>query len=129
MKVKPRRVEDVAELRRLVDAEKFVVQRDRMRAVLLALEGEEALAIAAKLGRGRTFVQDWVYAYRDGGLDALRSKPRPGRPPRLTPDRLRELAQRGSGDVCRSDAAEGSRDGAAVARQGRTGSRARRGTR
>lgn len=29
-------------------------------------------------------VRRWIKAYRDGGVDALRTKPRPGRPPKLT---------------------------------------------
>ncbi len=37
----------------------------------LALDGEQAVAIAAAPGRSRRSVQDWIYAYRDGGADDL----------------------------------------------------------
>ena len=45
MRVSERKPDDVAELRRRVRAESKALQRDRYRAVLLALEGEEAVAI------------------------------------------------------------------------------------
>ena len=61
----------------------------------MALEGEEAAAIARSLGRARRSVQDWAYAYRDGGIDALLPKPRPGRPTKLPREREAEL-RRGS---------------------------------
>lgn len=74
---------DVDELRRRVSAERVALRRDRYRAVLLAIEGEEASDIAYALGRARRSVQDWAYAYRDGGIDAIQSKPREGRAPKL----------------------------------------------
>jgi transposase len=47
------------------------------------LGGKEAVEIAHALGRGRRNVQSWVYAYRDGGIDAIQPKPRKGREPKL----------------------------------------------
>jgi transposase len=75
-------------------AERDALRRDRYRAVLLALEGEEADAIAEELGRARRSVQDWAYAYRDGGVDAVQPKRRKGREPRLSRDREAELLAR-----------------------------------
>ena len=86
--------DDLAELDRRIAAERLADQRDRLRAVRLALEGLETRQIMDKLGRGRTFVQNWAYAYRDGGLDAIGPKPIPGRPPRLTPEQQRAFAER-----------------------------------
>lgn len=60
----------------------------------LALAGEECPVIQEKLGRSRDFVQSWVYAYRGGGLDALRAKKQPGRRPKLAPDQQAALAAR-----------------------------------
>jgi transposase len=39
-------------------------------------------------------VQDWAYAYRDGGIDALLPRPRPGRPTKLPREREAELRAR-----------------------------------
>lgn len=75
-------------------AERDALRRDRYRAVLLALEGEEADAIAEALGRARRSVQDWAYAYRDGGVDAVQPARRKGREPRLPRGREAELLAR-----------------------------------
>ena len=83
MEVFAHHTEDVGELRRRVRREKNAKQRDRYRAVLLALEGRPASEIVEKLSRSRNFVQRWVYAYRDGGLSAIRITPQPGRPTKL----------------------------------------------
>lgn len=85
---------DVAELERRTALEKNALRRDRFRAVLLALDGGEAAHIAAALGRARRSVQDWSYAYRDGGVDAIQSKPRTGRAPKLSGDREVQLKAR-----------------------------------
>jgi len=95
MRVSEREPGDIAELDRRAKSQRNALQRDRLRAVLLALEGEEAVAAIAKtLSRSRRSVQDWVYAYRDGGIDQLKPKPRPGRPTKLPRDREAELKAR-----------------------------------
>ena len=94
MRVSERKPDDVDELQRRVRAESNALQRDRYRAVLLALEGAEALEIATMLSRSRRSVQDWVYAYRDGGIDRLKPRPRPGRPTKLPREREAELRAR-----------------------------------
>ena len=96
MRVSEREPGDAAELDRRARAERHALQRDRYRAVALALGGREAPEIAAALGRARRSVQDWVYAYRDGGVDALRPRPRPrpGRPTKLPRDREGEFRAR-----------------------------------
>lgn len=94
MRVRERRPGDVAELMQRARAERNALQRDRYRAVLLALDGAEAVAIAAALGRSRRSVQEWVYAYRDGGIDDLRPGKSPGRPTKLPREREAELRAR-----------------------------------
>jgi transposase len=94
MRVSEREAGDVAELERRAKSERKAPQRDRWRAVLLALQGEEAVAIAQTLSRSRRSVQDWVYAYRDGGIGRLEPKPRPGRPTKLPRGREAELRAR-----------------------------------
>jgi transposase len=51
--------------------------------VLLALRGFMATQIADKVGCSRRTVQQWVYRYRDEGLEGLRERPRPGQPKKL----------------------------------------------
>src|SRR3954470_16087485 len=85
---------DLDELHRRVGKERDALRRDRYRAVLMALDGKEAEQIAESLGRARRSVQDWAYAYRDGGIDAIQPKRRPGRRPKLPRDREAELKAR-----------------------------------
>jgi transposase len=85
---------DIAELQRRANHERDALRRDRYRAVLMALAGKEAVDIAQSLGRARRSVQDWAYAYRDGGIDAIQPRPRPGRTPKLPRDREEALRAR-----------------------------------
>lgn len=94
MRVSERQPGDVVELQRRVRSTRDALQRDRYRAVLMALDGQDAPAIAKALGRARRSVQDWAYAYRDGGIDALLPRPRPGRPTKLPRGREAELRAR-----------------------------------
>ena len=75
--------EDLDVLKQLQRQERNAKQRDRYRAVLLALGGKTASEIAAKLDRSRRFVQQWTYRYRDGGLANLAVQPRSGAPTKL----------------------------------------------
>jgi transposase len=67
------------------------LQRDRLRVVLLAGDGDDAgrelsrEQIAERVGRSRQFVDQWVTRYRKGGLGAIAAKKQPGRSPKLTP--------------------------------------------
>jgi transposase len=83
MQVTLHRPEDLTPLRQQSRQERDAKQRDHYRAILLALEGQEAPAIARTLGRSRRFVQWWVYRYRDHGLEAVVPKRQSGRPPKL----------------------------------------------
>ena len=58
-------------------------QRDRYRAVELAIAGYPSKEVMARLGRSRGFVQRWCYAYRAHGLGAVRPASPPGRPTTL----------------------------------------------
>lgn len=95
MQVRERQPGDVDELTRRAAAERDALRRDRYRAVLMAVAGDEAAGIAAALGRARRSVQDWAYAYRDGGVDAVQPRRRGGgRPTTLPRDRETELVAR-----------------------------------
>ena len=83
MQIKLHKPEDLTQLSQRSRQQRDAKQRDRYRAILLAVEGHDAPAIARILGRSRGFVQRWVYVYRDHGLEAVSPKPQTGRPPNL----------------------------------------------
>jgi len=103
MKVTVRREGDLERLDELIAREKVAVQRDRLRAVRLALDGVEALQIAATLSRSRRFVQEWAYAYRDGGVEAIRPGKSSGRPTKLPRDKEQAFRARMLGGATEAD--------------------------
>lgn len=94
MLIREREAGDLVRLRERSRGERDAEQRDRFRAAVLSVEGRETRDIQALLQRSRGFVQRWAYAYRDGGIGALRRTPHPGRPARLPGHRLAELRAR-----------------------------------
>src|SRR4051794_19335236 len=76
-------------------------EADRARAVLWSLAGETSAAIAARLGVRAEQVRRWRAAFRRGGVEALRSRPRPGRTPRK-----REAALAVAGELLKGGAAD-----------------------
>ena len=94
MDVQPRNKHDVERLQILVSKERQAKQRDRYRIAVLALQGLEALQIADKVGYSRQTVQQWVYRYRDEGLDGLRERPRSGQPKKLPTEKEADSRQR-----------------------------------
>lgn len=94
MDVQAHAPEDRNQLRKLIHKERDAEQRDRFRAVALALDGVTTKGIAEMLDRSRAFVQRWAYAYRDGGLEAIRIRKPPGKDPTLPRDRWDELRNR-----------------------------------
>jgi transposase len=85
---------DLALLKQKARWEQGAKQRDRFRAVVMAMEGITAPAIMDKLDRSKNFVQRWNYAYRDGGIEAIVEKQRSGRPVKLSPDEELSFKQR-----------------------------------
>jgi len=94
MQIEQRRPGDRDELSRKASHETNAKQRDRYRAVALALQGYTTPQIRHMLARSKNFVQRWNYAYRDGGIDALLPKPNPGRPVKLPPEQEQVFKQR-----------------------------------
>jgi len=91
MEVSLRGKKDLSILRARVRKESNAKQRDRYRAVVLALEGFQEPEIRLRLGRSRGFIQRWVYAYRDKGIEGLVAKKPHGQPPKLPRDREAEF--------------------------------------
>jgi transposase len=94
MDVTERNRGDRRRLARLITNESDAINRDRLRSVLLALQGRETLEIAGTVGRSRAFVQRWAYTYREGGIKAVRGRTAPGRTRRLTPEQEARLVER-----------------------------------
>jgi len=66
----------------------------RVQAVLLAKQGWTANQIAPALGCSLRSVKNWVAQYNRGGVEALRERPRPGRPRSLAPEHYPRLKRR-----------------------------------
>jgi len=63
----------------------------RLRAVDAVAQGQRPEDVAAALGMGRGTVYGWLAKYREGGTAALRARPVPGRPPKLSGEQMRRL--------------------------------------
>src|SRR3990167_9814963 len=57
----------------------------KIAALLLILEGQRPGWIAEVLGLTRMSLNRWIHGVNAAGVEALRPKPKPGRPSRLTP--------------------------------------------
>ena len=73
--------------------EKVTEVRTRLHALWLLRQGRGPTAVAAAVGVGRNAVQRWLRWYREGGLDAVRSRRRggPGKPSFLTKDQEQQV--------------------------------------
>src|SRR3954451_144690 len=63
----------------------------RLRAVEAVAQGQRPEDVAAALGMGRGTVYGWLAKYREGGREALRARPVPGRPPKLSGEQMRRF--------------------------------------
>jgi transposase len=63
----------------------------RLRAVGQIEQGAHPDEVAAGLGMTRAAVYAWLAKYREGGLQALKARPVPGRPPKLSGAQLGRL--------------------------------------
>ena len=65
----------------------------RLLAMALVLEGRCRTEAALLSGMTRQTLRDWVHRYNAEGVDGLRSRTGPGRPPLLTDARMAELRE------------------------------------
>ena len=63
----------------------------RIRAVKRVLAGESPEDVVRALGFHRSRIYDWLAKYREGGVEALRTRSIPGRPPKLSGHQLKEI--------------------------------------
>ena len=63
----------------------------RVRAVRQIEEGAHPVAVADALGMRKSTVYGWLAKYREGGEQALKAKPVPGRPPKLNASQLQRI--------------------------------------
>lgn len=99
---------EASKLRELIRTESNAKQRDRFRAVLLAIEGDSGVElegdqIALRLGRSPRFVDQWLARYRRGGLAALYPKKAKGRPKKLPAEREQAFKARLLGGPTQAD--------------------------
>ncbi|MGQ0644029.1 MAG: helix-turn-helix domain-containing protein [Elusimicrobiota bacterium] len=79
-----------------------LLENRRRRAMRLLEQGTSFRSAAAATGASLSSVVRWRQAYRRGGAAALRGRPSPGRPGRLSPAQRRRL-----GAVLRKEAPRG----------------------
>lgn len=82
-----------ADLRREGSRVKDARASRRMLALALVLDGQSRTEAARSCGMDRQTLRDWVHRYNAEGLTGLSDRPLPGRPPRLSAEQMRELAQ------------------------------------
>ncbi len=76
-----------AEARRAEDSK----QACRLLALAMVLDGVARKVSAETCGMDRQTLPDWVHRYNAEGIDGLRDRPRPGRPPGLSAAQMVEL--------------------------------------
>jgi len=69
------------------------LERRRLRAIDLLREGLPPVEVARIVGVDRRSVRRWKAAFQKEGVEGIRARPAPGRPPRLSREGKEELAE------------------------------------
>lgn len=69
------------------------LQTMRMQAIKAVKGGQTVASVASAMGMNIRTVFHWLSTYADGGQKALQAKPIPGRPPKVSGDEMRWIAQ------------------------------------
>jgi transposase len=88
-----RRAHRAEDLRRLACRAASPAQARRMLAIALVMEGSDRTTAARSCGMDRQTLRDWVHRYNAEGIAGLIDRPRPGRPPRLSPAQVEALVE------------------------------------
>jgi len=88
-----RKEHTAAALRRLACRAASAAQARRMLAIALVMEGVDRTTAAKSCGMDRQTLRDWVHRSNAEGVAGLIDRPRPGRPPRLSPAQVEELVE------------------------------------
>ena len=67
------------------------LEQVRIRVVRQVENGAGPEYLAGALGFARSTVFGWMARYREGGLDALKARPVPGRPQKISGPQLRQI--------------------------------------
>jgi len=92
MRVEPR--DTLEQLREAVHRTSDADERDRVRMVVHAREGQTGAVIAQRLGYTDRAVRKWIQRYNQGGLAGLKDLPRSGRPRHLEAAKDEDVRQR-----------------------------------
>lgn len=67
------------------------LEKIRIRAVKRVESGENPEVVIKALGLTRQRIYEWLAKYREGGIDALRSRKATGKPPKLNGNQLKKI--------------------------------------
>lgn len=65
----------------------------RQQAIKAVREGQSVASVAAAFGMNATTIFRWLAKFAEGGQNALLAKPIPGRPPKISAEEMRWIAQ------------------------------------